>query len=88
MTQNKIIRSSQMQTFRIGNEILERVRSFKYLEIHVGSNNDDWISILNNIKKERKSWMRVKTIILCGRFSGKVVSNFYKVIVMSLLLHG
>ena len=32
--------------------------------------------------------MRVKTILLCGRFSGKVVANFYKVIVMSVLLYG
>ena len=32
--------------------------------------------------------MRAKTILLCGRFSGKVVSNFYKVIVMSVLLYG
>ena len=32
--------------------------------------------------------MRVKTILLCGKFSGKVMANFYKVIVMSVLLYG
>ena len=44
--------------------------------------NIDWKYFIYNIKKDIKYWIRVENILLCGKFSVKVVENFSKVIVM------
>ena len=83
-----MIKSSQRQIFTVKKDTIGRVQSFKYLGRYIGSDNDDWTTVRYNIKKDGKSWMRVKTILLCGNFSGKVMGNFYKVIVISVILYG
>lgn len=66
--QNKLIKYSQMKNFTIKNEIIDILKIFKYLGIYVESNNYYWTSFMYNIKKDRKSWMRVENILLCEKF--------------------
>ena len=49
--------------------------------------NDDWMEIMINIKKDRKTWIIVRKILLSDKLPPKTTLNFYKVIVMSVILY-
>lgn len=72
----------------IDNVTLERVPDFKYIGRMMTDTNDDWLTILFNIKKDRKRWACISKLLRCFKISRTYASTYYKVVVLTVLLYG
>ena len=87
-TQNNHLIEAQDINFTIQNEALEKVNCFKYLGRMIVDNDDDWHAIKHNLTRTSKVWARFrKSLIHRKDFSETTAANFYKVVVMSVLLY-
>ncbi len=69
-------------------EDLERVEVFKYLERLLAYDNNNSQAMRANLKKARKSWVRVSRVLRAENASRKVCGVFYKAVVQAQLLFG
>ena len=53
------LRESSEKAFEAYREPLENVTTFKYLVQVLAVGDDDWITVVGNLSKERKSWGRL-----------------------------
>lgn len=51
-------------------------------------NDDDWLSIMTNIKKEKSLWSQLSKLLKCPKISRKNSSLFFKTVVQKVLLYG
>lgn len=78
----------QTTDFRVSGTAVESVPSFKYLGRQLTNTNDDWLAVCYNIKKAKTQWGRVRRILKLETSSTRVMGNFYKAVVQSVLLFG
>jgi hypothetical protein len=69
-------------------EDLERLEVFKYLGQLLTYNNNDSQAMRSNLKKVRKSWAWVSSVLRVENASPKVSGVFYKAAVQAVLLFG
>ena len=49
---------------------------------------DDWLAVVGNLEKVRKSWGRLSQILIREGADPKVSGNFYKAVAQAVLLFG
>ena len=89
LLQNSQMRLSQTVTFYIQGTPIEKVPTFKYLVIMVDVTNDYCPEIQLNLQKAQTVWSRIRKFLIHKEvLSRKTAANYYKVIIMSLILYG
>ena len=76
------------QLFYIEGEVLEKVKSFRYLGRNLAQDNDDVRAVRSQIKKAWGIWARVGQVLQADNTPPKVSAKFYKAVVQSVLLYG
>ena len=76
------------QLFYIGDDVLEKVATFRYLGRILLQDNDDIQVVRNQIKKARSIWARVSQILQAENTPPKICAMFYMAVVQSVLLYG
>ena len=80
---------AQNHRLTIQNESVEKVDWLKYMGIIITDNDDDWNAMKHNLDLTRNVWSRFRKILVkIKAFSDIKEENFYKLIVMSVLLYG
>ena len=62
--------------------------AFQYLGRVLTVGDDDWLAVLGNLGRERKSWGRLSRILRQEGAYPKVSGSFYKVVAQAVLLFG
>ena len=88
MVSNTNNRCLRLGYITVDGEQVETVDKFKYLGRFINTKNNDWMTIIDNLKKARKQWSHVRKFLLTSLMSMKTSDNFYKTIVKSTLLYG
>ena len=76
------------QTFAVGEDVLERVEVFKYLGRLLSMDDNDAQAVRAQLRKARKVWARVGTVLKGEHASPKVCAKFYRAVVQAVLLYG
>ncbi len=76
------------QLFYVEGEVLERVKSFRYLGRILAQDDEDIRAVRNQIKKACGTWARVGQVLQTDNTPPKVGAMFYKAVVQSVLLYG
>lgn len=84
--ENKNIKEEE--NIYINNQPLEKISNFKYLGRWLNTRDDDTLTIWENIKKARKKWGCLATVLKIEGASARIMSRFYFVILKSVLLYG
>ena len=71
-------RESLERTFKAYGEPLQNVSTFRYLGRVLTAGDDDWIAVVGNLEKARRSWGRLSRILSREAVYTKVSGNFYK----------
>jgi hypothetical protein len=83
--QNKI--DNQVE-IRIGGEHIEKVDTFLYLGQWMTVDDSDEVATINNIWKAQNKWKRIFTVLTRENAQPKIMTAFYKAVVLSSLLYG
>ena len=84
----KILReAAEAQSFHAGGELLERVSFFKYLGRWLEEEDDDNMSIDENIKKARKRWNQVHPILARDGANARIMARAYVAVLQAVLLY-
>jgi hypothetical protein len=78
---------SEDTTILINNTPIENIDHFKYLGRTITASGTDQIAANNNLRKARKVWSRLSTILRREGADMKTAGNFYKAVVQSTLLY-
>ena len=62
------------------------VTSFKYLGQILTAADEDWMAVVGNLQKARKSWTRLTRILGRQGASPRVLGVFFKAVVQTVLL--
>ena len=76
------------RAFETYGEQLENVTAFQYLGRVLTAGEDEWLEVVGNPGKTRKSWGRLSRILSREGVDPKVSGNFYKVVAQAVLLFG
>ena len=76
------------RAFEAYGEPLENVTAFRYLGQVLTAGDDDWITVVGNLVKARKSWGQLSRILIREGGNTKVSGNFYKAVLQEVLLLG
>ena len=71
---------------REGNTIVEGVAELKCLEIHLHQTYKDWPAIRQNMKRARKVWGRLESMLRSEVADTQVSEVFYRVVIQEVLL--
>ena len=72
------MRESLERAFEAYMEPLENVTAFKYLGWVLTAGDNDWLAVVGNLGKARKSWGRLSRILSWEGADPKVLGNVYK----------
>ena len=81
-------REISKRAFEAYMEPLENVTTFRYLGRVLTAGDDDWIAVVGNLGKARKSWGRLSWILIREVADPKVSGSFYKAVAQAVLLFG
>jgi hypothetical protein len=73
---------------KIGDEPIEKVESFQYLGRWMAINDSDEIAAINNVRKAQSKWKRLFPVLIREGARPKMMTPFYKAVVLSSLLYG
>ena len=76
------------RTFEAYGEPLENVTVFRCMGCVLTAGNDDWLAVVINLGKARKSWGGLSCILIWEGADPKVWGNFYKAVSQAVLLLG
>ena len=76
------------KSFSAYGDVLERVEVFKYLGRLLAMNDHDAQAVRAQLRKARKTWMRVGNVLRGENAAPKVCGKFYKAVVQAVLLFG
>ena len=65
---------------------LETVMTFKYLWMSLMASDDDWMSVVANLRKVRRQWARLSRILRREGGDPRRSGNFYKAVIQLSLL--
>jgi hypothetical protein len=82
--QNEI---AEATTVEINDTVIENVDTFKYLGRPISATSTDTVAINYNLRKARKTWGRISTILKREGANTKTMGNFYKAVVQSTMLY-
>ena len=82
------MRASSERAFKAYGEPLENVTTFRYLGRVVTAGEDDWLAVVGNLGKARKSWGRLSRIMSRKGEDLKVSGSFYKTVAHEVFLFG
>ena len=74
------LRERLERAFEAYRELLENVTAFRYLGRVFEAGNDDWLAVVGNLGKVRKSWGRLSRILGREGADPKVLVHFYKAV--------
>ena len=74
--------------FEAYGELIKNVLSFRYLGRVLTAGDDDWVAVIGNLGKARKSWGRLSRVLDREGADPKVSGNFYKAVAEAVLLFG
>ena len=74
------LRESLERAFKVYGEPLEDLNAFRYLVWVLMSVHDDWLAVVGNLGKSRKSLGRLSQILSQERLDPKVFGHFYKAV--------
>ena len=75
-------------TFMVYDAELRRAEQSKCLERVISMDDDDVPAMRHNLKKARKTWVRLRKVLEKEEVSSKVTGMFYQGVVASRLLYG
>ena len=81
-------RESLEWAFKAYGEPIQNVLTFRYLGRVLTVGEIDWLAVVENLRKARKSWGRLSKILIREGADPKVLGNFYKTVAQSVLLFG
>ena len=67
---------------------MENVTKFRYIGRVLKAGEDDWLAVVGNLGKARKSWGRLFRILRRKGADPKVSGSFYKAVAQAVLLFG
>ena len=76
------------RAFEAYREPLENVTAFRYLGRVLTVVDDDWLALVGNLGKVRKSWGQLSRILSREGSDLKVLGNFFKAVSQVVLLFG
>ena len=76
------------RAFEVYGEPLENVTSFIYLGHVLTAGDNDWVLVVGNLGKTRKSWGRLSRVLRREGAYPKVSGSFYKAVAHAVLLFG
>ena len=76
------------RAFEAYGEQIQNVSKFRYLGRVLTAGDGDWLEVVDNLGKARKSWGRISRIMIREGANPKVLGNFYKTVALSVLLFG
>ena len=82
------LRERLERAFEEYGEPLENVTVLRYLGRVLTARYDDWLAVVGNIGKSRKSWGRLSGILIREGADPKVSVNFHKAVAQAVLLSG
>ena len=80
------LRESSERAFEAYGELLQNLTVFKYLGRVLTAGCDDWLTVVGNLGKARKSWGRLSRILILEEADPKVSRHFYKAVLQAVLL--
>ena len=81
-------RESSERAFEAYGKPIQNVSEFRYLGGVLTAGDDDWLAVVGNLGKARKSWGRLYWILSREGADPKVSGNFYKAVDQAVLLFG
>ena len=81
-------RESSEQAFEAYWEPIQNVSTFRYLGSVLTAGDNDWLAVVGNLGKARKSWGRLSRILIREGEYPKVSGNVYKAMAQLVLLFG
>lgn len=73
---------------KIGGESIEKVDSFLYLGRWLTVDDSDEVATISNIRKAQAKWKRISPVLTREGAQPKIMTSFYKAVVLSSLLYG
>jgi uncharacterized protein YifN (PemK superfamily) len=73
---------------KIGEEVIEKVDTFLYLGRWMTVDDSDEVATINNIRKAQNKWKRIFPVLTRENAQPKIMTAFYKAVVLSSLLYG
>ena len=80
------LRESLERAFEAYGDPLENMTAFRYLGRVLREGYDDWLAVVGNLGKARKSWGRLTRILSRDGTDPKVSGHFYKVVAQGVLM--
>ena len=77
---------STEMAFEANRKQLKGVPSFKYLGQIMTVGDDDWPAVIGNLVKSRKSWGRMKRVLIREGANKRISGTFFKEVVQQVLL--
>ena len=74
--------------FKAYGEPIQNVMAFRYLGRVLTAGDNDWLAVVGNLGKARKSWGRLSQILSREGAYLKVSGNLYKAVTQAVLLFG
>ena len=74
------------RAFQAYGEPLDNTTSFQYLGRVLTAAVENWMAVVGNLRKARKSWVRMTRILSREGADPKVLEVFFKVVVQAVLL--
>ena len=81
-------RENLEQAFHAYGQPMEAVSKFRYLGRLLTATDDDWPAVAGNIKKARRSWVRLARVLGREGADPKVSRTFYVAVTQKVLLFG
>ena len=69
-------------------ELLENVTTFRYLVRVLAAGDNDFLLVVGNLGKARKSWGRLSRILIQEGGDPKMLESFYKAVAQAMMLLG
>ena len=76
------------RAFEAYEEMLKNVTAFRYLVQVLTAGDDEWIAVVGNLGKARKSWGRLSQILILEGEDTNVSENFYKAMTQAVFMFG
>ena len=76
------------RAFEAYGEPLENITTFRYLRRVLTAGDNEWLAVVGNLGKARKSWGRLSQILSREGEDPKVLLKFYKAVAQAVLLFG
>ena len=80
------MRDSTERALEAYGKLLEMVSTSKYLGRVMKAGDDNWLAVVGNLVKSRKSWGRLLRILNREGAENKVSGNFFKEMVQAVIL--